>query len=226
MHEPSALPVEEILEDTPSFSREALISYYATYLREIDFFGFWKEISKYLNNKRFDRVYCDSLNSIEVNRICIPEKEPSGVLLADNLGRLLYRGAHLEQTELFVFYILGLVEETDPHIRGPPARDFILEIAAEMAKDEGADKDCIPYEISELESFLEEEDTVNTLELRDRYAAKRVNETLKDSESGILFMGAAHNVREYLKVYKDIRIKTYTSRRIRDLKEFNLQEYM
>jgi len=43
------------------------------------------------------------------------------------------------------------------------------------------------------------------LNKRDQFIAKRINETLNPNETGILFIGAYHNIKKYL--HKDIQIK-------------------
>ncbi|MEK7845427.1 MAG: hypothetical protein AAB257_00495, partial [Nitrospinota bacterium] len=43
------------------------------------------------------------------------------------------------------------------------------------------------------------------LSKRDEFIARRINETLKDGETGVVFIGAYHNIKKYL--HKDIQIK-------------------
>ncbi|OGY64577.1 MAG: hypothetical protein A3I89_02670 [Candidatus Harrisonbacteria bacterium RIFCSPLOWO2_02_FULL_41_11] len=49
-----------------------------------------------------------------------------------------------------------------------------------------------------------EEEMAKIRRLRDKYIAKQISQTLKDDETGILIMGANHNVDDYLP--KDIKV--------------------
>jgi len=156
--------------------------------------GLWDSIIKYFSGlevKNF-KLYQDGMVADgEVGQKIVNEVARAGSKNYEVIEDLLRRGAILVQTENFT-----LVKKE---------RDRIIKIT--LAKT-----------ISEkLIAYLKYRLTKNRLlDKRDDYIAKRINETLKDGETGILFIGAYHNIKKRLA--KNICVKEIKD--ARKLKEY------
>jgi len=156
--------------------------------------GLWDSIIKYFSGlevKNF-KLYQDGMVADgEVGQKIVNEVARAGSKNYEVIEDLLRRGAILVQTENFT-----LVKKE---------RDRIIKIT--LAKT-----------ISEkLIAYLKYRLTKNRLlDKRDDYIAKRINETLKDGETGILFIGAYHNIKK--KLAKNICVKEIKD--ARKLKEY------
>lgn len=144
---------------------------------------FWDVISFYFDSidVRGMRIYQDGMVSEgEVGEKIVEEIIRSGSKNYELISRLLKRGAALNKTEDF-----NLVKEE---------RDRLLAII--LAKST----------TRKLIAFIKYRLIKNRLlDERDKFIAKRINETLNIGEKGILFIGAFHNVKKWLP--KDIQIK-------------------
>lgn len=134
--------------------------------------GFWDSIGKYFANlevKDF-KIYQDGLVADgEVGQKIIEEAVKSGSRNYEIIDDLLKRGAILVQTENF-----ALVKEE---------RDRIIKIINAKTITE------------KLIVYLRYRLTKNrVLNKRDKYIAKKIDETLNCGETGILFLGAYHNM--------------------------------
>ena len=134
--------------------------------------GFWDSIVKYfagLEAKDF-KIYQDGLVADgEVGQKIVEEGIKAGSKNYGVIDELLKKGAILVPTEDF-----ALVKEE---------RDRIVKISGAKTT------------IHKLIAYLWYKFTKNELlNKRDSYIAKRINETLHDGETGILFIGAYHNI--------------------------------
>ena len=134
--------------------------------------GFWDSISNYFVNlevKDF-KIYQDGLVADgEVGKRIVEEGLKAGSKNYEIIDDLLKRGATLVQTEDF-----PLVKEE---------RDRIVKITQAKTTAE------------KLVAYLKYRLAKNRLlKKRDSYIAKRIDETLNHGETGILFMGAYHNI--------------------------------
>ncbi len=134
--------------------------------------GFWDSIVKYFTNlevKDF-KIYQDGLVvDGEVGQKIVEEGIKAGSKNYEIIDDLLKRGAILVQTEDF-----ALVKEE---------RDRIVKITKAKATTK------------KLTAYLWYKFTKNRLlNKRDNYIAKRINETLNHGETGILFIGAYHDI--------------------------------
>jgi hypothetical protein len=145
--------------------------------------GFWDIISKYFLtvDAQGMKVYQDGMVADgEIGRTIVEEVLKTGSKNYEVIAGLLRKGAILMKTE-----DLSLVKEE---------RDRILKITQAGSTTK------------KLIGFLKYRLTKNRLlDERDRFIAKQINETLKDGETGVLFIGAYHNVKAYLS--RDIQCK-------------------
>ncbi len=145
--------------------------------------GFWDIISFYFDSIEVGgmKIYQDGMVADgEVGEKIIEEGIRSGSKNYDLVSRLLKRGAILVKTEDF-----NLVkEERDRLFTVIKARSTIQKLIAFMK-----------YNL--IKNRL--------LNKRDEFIAKRINETLNQGETGIIFIGAYHNLKE--KLSKNIQIK-------------------
>ena len=134
--------------------------------------GFWDSISNYFANlevKDF-KIYQDGLVANgQVGQKIVEEAIKSGSKNYEIIDDLVKRGAILVQTENF-----GLVKEE---------RDRIVKITQAKTTAE------------KLIAYLKYRLAKNRLlKKRDNYIAKRIDETLNHGQTGILFMGAYHDI--------------------------------
>jgi hypothetical protein len=145
--------------------------------------GFWEAIIKYFDSIEVAhfKVYQDGMIAEgEIGQKIVEDGLRSGSKNYELISRLLHKGAILVKTEDF-----NLVKEE---------RDML-------------------FAITEAKSIIQRITTFKKYKLvknkllnkRDEFIAKRINETLMDGETGIIFIGAYHNIKKYL--HKDIQIK-------------------
>lgn len=137
--------------------------------------SFWTVIEEFLGSMdaRMIRIYQDGLAAEgELGRKVIEEAAKRGSLNHRILLALISQGAEIRVTE----NISLLLEE---------ARQLF---AAVRHESEGTDAN--PAEYEERKQWLTEQ--------RDRFVADRINTTLKQGETGVLLMGANHDVLPHL----------------------------
>ena len=136
---------------------------------------FWAEAAQEIDDLGLDygkvRIYQDGLPvGGEMARKIVDETAEKGSMNYRIVRKMMARGAALEATES-----PELLIEEYRHIKA------ILTAQTPGEKTEAArDYDRIKDEL---------------MRKRDAYIANRINSTLKDGETGFLFIGAAHNVR-------------------------------
>jgi len=133
---------------------------------------FWDSIVKYFANlevKDF-KIYQDGMVAGgEVGQKIVEEGVKSGSKNYEIIADLLRRGAILVQTEDFAM----VKEERDRIVKITQAKTTTEKIIAYLGYRLTKDR---------------------LLKKRDNYIAKRIDETLNQGETGILFMGAYHNI--------------------------------
>jgi len=137
---------------------------------------FWDSINNYFANLEVEdfKIYQDGLVADgEIGQRIVEEGIKAGSKNYEIIDDLVKRGAILVQTENFPL----VKEERDRIVRITQAKSTTRKIAA-----------FIKYKL--VKNKL--------LKKRDNYIAKRIDETLKDNEKGILFVGAFHNVKKRL----------------------------
>lgn len=134
--------------------------------------GFWDSISRFLDSLNVSgfRVYQDGLvtDGMEGLRI-IREGISQGSRNYDIVGKLLERGAVLMKTE-----DLSLVKQEYDHITKMTSSKSLKERGAATLR----------YKLAKGK----------LLKQRDDFIAKRIEESLSEGETGILFIGAYHNI--------------------------------
>jgi len=146
---------------------------------------FWEEVDQEVDRLglKFDRVriYQDGLPCAgALGERIVRETAEKGSKNYQILCKLMDRGARIEATES-----PELLREEYSHIKA------ILEAKTDKEKTEaGAGYDQVKDRL---------------MENRDAFIAKTISSTLKDGETGLLFIGASHNV--IPKIAKDIEIK-------------------
>jgi hypothetical protein len=138
--------------------------------------GFWNSIIKYFEDlavKGF-KIYQDGMVADgEVGQKIVEEGVKSGSKNYEVISKLLKRGAILMKTEDF-----RLVKEE---------RDRFLKIIHAKTR------------VEKLHGFLKYKLTKNILlNKRDDFIAKRIADTLNQGETGIIFIGAYHNIKKRL----------------------------
>ena len=144
--------------------------------------GFWDELSHYFDSIDVSgmKIYQDGMVAGgEVGQKIVEEGAKSGSKNYELIARLLQRGAILFKTEDF-----KLVKKE---------RDRLIAITQAKSLPE------------KLIAFMKYKVTKNRLlNKRDEFIAGRVGETLNQDETGIIFIGAYHNIKDRLP--KDVRI--------------------
>lgn len=138
--------------------------------------GFWKAIEGFLAaiNAQDLRIYQDGLAAEgELGRRVVEEAAKRGSLNYRILLDLMHRGAELRKTEA----VSLLLEE---------GWQLLLAAADGPAPTQGPGGEGYQGRKEDL------------TEQRDRFVAERINETLTEGETGILFMGAYHDVLPHL----------------------------
>jgi len=148
--------------------------------------GFWDSISRFVDSLNVNgyRVYQDGLvtDGMEGLRI-IREGIRQGSRNYDIVGKLLERGAVLVKTE-----DLSLVKQEYSHITKMTG--------SKSLKERGAA--ALRYKLAKGK----------LLKQRDDFIAKRIAESLGEGETGILFIGAYHNITPNLPAdIKVVRVK-------------------
>lgn len=144
--------------------------------------GFWDTISNHFNSIKVTerKIYQDGMVADkEVGEKIIEEGIKSGSKNYELLSRLIKRGAILVMTEDF-----NLVKEE---------RDRIVKIT-QAKTTAGKLVGFIRYKLAKN----------RLLNKRDNFIAKRIDETLNQGETGIIFIGAYHNIKTRLP--KDIQV--------------------
>jgi len=145
--------------------------------------GFWDAISHYFDSVDVYgiKIYQDGMVAEgEVGQKIVEEGLKTGSKNYEVISRLLQKGAILVKTEDF-----NLVREE---------RDRLLAITQAESISQKI-KEYIRYKLTKNK----------LLNKRDRFIAKRIDEDLKQGETGIIFIGAYHNIKKWLP--KDIKIK-------------------
>lgn len=145
--------------------------------------GFWDAISHYFDSVDVFgiKIYQDGMVAEgEVGQKIVEEGVKSGSKNYEVISRLLQKGAILVKTEDF-----NLVREE---------RDRLLAITQAKSISQKI-KEYIRYKLTKNK----------LLNKRDRFITKRIDEDLNQGETGIIFIGAYHNINKWLP--KDIKIK-------------------
>ncbi len=147
---------------------------------------FWEEVDTEIDTLNLDysrtRIYQDGLPfSGELGLKIVRETADKGSKNYQIIRKLIDRGATIEATES-----LDLLKKEYDHIKA-----FVTAKTAEEKSAAIQLYDQIKYTL---------------MQERDAYIAKAIDATLKDGETGILFIGAAHNVIPGLA--KDIEVKS------------------
>jgi hypothetical protein len=144
---------------------------------------FWDELSNFFDAMHVSgmKIYQDGMIAEgEVGQMIVREGVKSGSKNYELVSKLLKRGAILVKTEDFKL----VKKERDSLIAITQAKSLTKKLIA----------------------FMKYKVTKNILlKKRDEFIARRVGETLKPAETGIIFIGAYHNIKERLP--EDIRIK-------------------
>jgi hypothetical protein len=146
--------------------------------------NFWNEVEKEIDNLNLDyckiRIYQDGLPyGGELGVRIVSETAEKGSKNYQIIRKLIQRGATIEATES-----PELLRKEYEHIKA---------IVTASTAEEKADA------IRRYEEIKDE-----LIQERDTFIAKRIDATLKNNETGILFIGAAHNV--IPKLAKDIEV--------------------
>lgn len=144
---------------------------------------FWNEVESAIDRLDLDfkkvRIYQDGLPcSGEFAMKIINEAAEKGSRNYQIIKKLMAKGARVEMTE---------------------SRELLLK-EYNYAKEYTKSKETLKKAMKEYEKAKDE-----LIKERDSFIAERINSTLKDSETGILFIGAHHNVKP--KLAEDIEVK-------------------
>lgn len=127
----------------------------------------------------------------------------------------------LEKCKKMHIYIDGLPQVEDCHLQALVQKLIELKLPSHLIAQKLIEEGATIHGTESKELLLEEHSMwVNVtkgikpnpkrkaglLKERDKFIAKRINETLPENEIGILFVGAAHKVDNELKKFSDIKI--------------------
>lgn len=138
--------------------------------------GFWNVVSEYANSLDAGnlRIYQDGLMADgELGMTIVVDSAKKGSRNYEIILTLVERGARIVKTE-----DVSLLKQEFDYIVG-------------MTREKSAVKRLL----AALKYRMKKK---KLLEERDKFIAKTINETLKDGETGILFLGAYHNVPDKL----------------------------
>lgn len=145
--------------------------------------GFWDSLDRYFEELKVSgfKIYQDGLVANgDIGQKIVEEGLKSGSKNYEIISKLIRKGAALIKTE-----DLTLVKKE---------RDHLMELTKAGTKRE------------QLTAYLKYRLIKNRLlAKRDRFMAETVNKTLKEAETGIIFIGAYHNLIPVLE--KDIQVK-------------------
>lgn len=144
--------------------------------------AFWEILFRYFDSVEVSgmKVYQDGMVAEgKVGEEIVREGTNLGSKNHQLVAKLLERGATLVKTELFQL----VKEERDHIVKITQAKTLIGKITA-----------YIKYKLTKN----------RLLKRRDNYVTRRINETLQDGETGILFLGAAHDI--ISKLSKNIKV--------------------
>jgi len=162
--------------------------------------GFWDSVIKYFSSLEVKdvKIYQDALVAGgHIGNSIIEEGAKAGSKNYELIADLVNRGAVLVQTEAF-----SLVKEE---------RNRIVKLTNAKTRTERL--------IAYLKYRLTKRKLLNK---RDNYIAKRIDETLSDGETGLLFMGAYHDI--VPKLAKDIEVTEVKEvKKIRDYQRLLLR---
>ena len=158
--------------------------------------GFWDSIDRYFEKLEVSnlKIYQDAMVADgEIGQKIVEDGLKRGSKNYEIISKLIQRGAILVKTEDF-----ALVKKE---------RDLLLKMTAARGLTE------------KLSSYLKYRLAKNKLlRERDRFIANRINETLNQGETGILFIGAYHEV--IPKLAEDTQVKEIKdARKIREYQE-------
>lgn len=145
--------------------------------------GLWDVISHYFDSMDVSgmKIYQDGMVAdSEVGQKIVEEGIKSGSKNYEIISKLLQKGAILVKTEDFKL----VKEERDRLLAMTQAKSITLKLIA-----------LIKYKLVKNRLLIK----------RDKFIAKRIDETLNQGETGIIFIGAYHNIKKWLP--KDIQIK-------------------
>lgn len=145
--------------------------------------GLWDVISHYFDSIDVSgmKIYQDGMVADgEVGQKIVGEGIKSGSKNYEIISKLLQKGAILVKTEDFKL----VKEERDRLLAMTQAKSITLKLIA-----------LIKYKLVKNRLLIK----------RDKFIAKRIDETLNQGETGIIFIGAYHNIKKWLP--KDIQIK-------------------
>jgi hypothetical protein len=139
--------------------------------------GFWDAIAEHFDSIEVSgfKIFQDGMVADgEIGMKIVEETARAGSRNYQLISRLIRKGAILVKTE-----DLNLVKEE---------RDWILRIT--QAKNRAQKLDAaLKYKLTKN----------NLLDKRDKFIANRISDTLQEGENGILFIGAFHTVRKWLR---------------------------
>lgn len=144
---------------------------------------FWNSLVGYFDRLEVSnfKIYQDGLVANgDMGQKIVEEGLKSGSKNYEIISRLIQKGAALVKTEDF-----ALVAKE---------REHLIELTGARTRMEKLNA-CLKYKLSKN----------HLLKKRDRFIADRINETLNQGETGILFIGAYHDIIPMLD--KDIRVK-------------------
>jgi hypothetical protein len=164
------------------------------HIRTVD--GFWDAISRYFDSIDVSgiKIYQDGMiTEGEVGQKIVEEGMKAGSKNYELVSRLLKRGANLVKTEDF-----ALVKRE---------RDYLVQLTKARTR------------IGKLIAYLKYRLIKNgLLRKRDEFIANRINGTLNQGETGIIFIGAYHEI--IPKLAEDIQVREIKdARKIREYQE-------
>lgn len=144
--------------------------------------GFWDSIAHYFDSLEAKdiKIYQDGLVADgDIGKKIVSDGVKKGSKNYEIVSKLISRGAHLEKTENFLL----VKKEYDYILKLAKARKFIKKIIA-----------ALNYKFHKKKLLKE----------RDEFIAETINSTLGQGETGILFLGAQHEILS--KLPEDIEI--------------------
>ena len=151
---------------------------------------YWTEIREFVNNylreNKINKVYSELITEEPSSRQKIQEVAESKNAHTEIINYLVKKGAILMQTEKSFLKRLMTHES----------------ILITMNREKGLlylEEGIRSTEYTLLQEITNGEEKIIPMKLRDEFIAEKINSTLQNNETGILFLGAAHEADKYIR---------------------------
>lgn len=163
-------------------------------------------ILAYHKKEPFHKVYCEGLSANGLYELSFGQPTtalelPVYALIREGVKPVVTEDSNIRHLSLMLSAVCPEEKKLIP-------RGLYLEALEILIEEKLIREDASKRELEEL--IRNKPEIIDLMELRDELIAKKINETLREEENAVLFMGASHNVDVALAEMEiDIKIKLY-----------------